>query len=94
MDKKIKTNNDDRYFRTSNFYTAAYLFANGFELVNVDRLIDPQRAQFVFPNSPELEAKVHIFNFAKGESPELKVSARTLFSAIKQLKTALYQETF
>ena len=85
---------DDRYFRTTSFNIAAFLFTKGFELANIDKLENPHKAHFVFPNSPELTMAVHVFNFAKEDSPELKVSARLLFTAIKQIKTALYQDTF
>jgi len=91
---KDKNNSDDRYFRTQNFYSACFLLARGFELVNIDKTVDPKRAYFVFCNSPELELQLHLFNFAKDNSSELLINARTIFTAIKQLKNALYQNIF
>lgn len=82
---------DDRYYRTNNFNTAAFLFAKGFEIAGVDKTTNPKRAEFIFPNSPELEIVAHEFNFATDLSPEILINARTLFSAIKQLKNILYQ---
>lgn len=89
-----KNKDDDRYFRTQNFYAACYLFSKGFELANIDKTNDPKRACFVFRNSPELEIELHLFNFAKDNSPELLINVRTIFSAMKQLKSALYQNIF
>ena len=89
-----KSKNDERYFRTQNFFASAFLFAKGYELVNIDKTLDPKKADFVFKNSPELEIDLHIYNFAPENSKELLINARTLFSAIKQLKSALYQDTF
>lgn len=83
---------DDRYFRTNSFNLAAFLFAKGFEIAGVDKTTNPRRAEFVFVNSIELETLAHEFNFAIDASSEILVNARTLFSAIKQLKTILYQD--
>lgn len=92
MNKNTNKPSDDRYFRTNNFNTAAFLFAKGFELAGVDKTKNPKRADFIFPNSVELDIAVHEFNFAKDSSPEILINARTLFSAIKQLKNILYQD--
>jgi hypothetical protein len=83
---------DDRYFRTSSFYTACFLFAKDQTLVNIDRVSDPKRAQFVFLDSPERELLLQNFNFAKEDSPDVLVDARKFVTAIKQLKEKLYQE--
>ncbi len=91
MNKNIDKPSDDRYFRTNNLNTAAFLFAKGFEIAGVDKTTNPRRAEFIFPNSVELDSMVHEFNFAKDSSSEILVNARTLFSAIKQLKNILYQ---
>ncbi|MDP2638167.1 MAG: DUF5659 domain-containing protein [Candidatus Levybacteria bacterium] len=82
---------DDRYFRLTNFYTAAFLFAKGLELVNIDRS-EPRRCQFVFLDTPEREALVQNFNFGKEDSQGVTLDARKLVMAIKMLKDKLYQE--
>lgn len=92
MNKNPNQYIDDRYFRTQNFNTAVFLFAKGFELCNVDKTLNAKRAEFVFPNSLELEIAVHTLNFAKDNDSEILLSARTLFTAIKQLKNILYQD--
>jgi hypothetical protein len=86
------THSDDRYFKTSNFYTAVYLYAKDCELINIDKTADPKRVQFVFINNPEVEILVNIFNFAKDNDPDLQVNSRSFITAIKNLKTLLYQQ--
>lgn len=93
MDKQSYKNQDDRYFRLTSFYTAAFLFAKGMELVNIDRT-EPKRSQFVFKDSPEREILLQQFNFAPEDSPDSLVDARKFVMAIKMLKDKLYQERF
>lgn len=85
---------DDRYFRTSSFYAAAFLFAKDQTLVNIDKVTDPRRSQFVFLDSPERESLLQSFNFAKENSPEVMVDARKFVTAIRQLKNSLYSDKF
>ncbi len=84
---------DDRYYRLSSFYPAAFLFAKGLELVNVDKT-NSQRAQFVFVDTAERESLLNAFNFAKEDAPEAMVDARKMVAAIKRLKDKLYQDNF
>ena len=83
--------NDDRYYRLTSFYAAAFLFSKGMELVNIDRL-NPKRSQFVFRDSAERELLLDSFNFGKEDSTEVLVDARKFIMAIKMLKEKLYQE--
>ena len=85
---------DDRYFRISSFYVAAFLFAKGMELVNVDKFTDPKRAQFVFRDTAERELFLESYNFGKEDAPETMVDSRKLTMAIKILKDKLYQDKF
>ena len=94
MSKTKINKKDDRYFRISSFYVAAFLFAKGLELVNVDKITDPKRAQFVFKDSPEREILVKSYNFTKEDSPEAMIDARKFVMAIKMLKDKLYQDKF
>jgi len=94
MNKIKTTKQNDRYFRISSFYVAAFLFAKGLELVNVDKITDPKRAQFVFRDSPEREILVKSYNFTKEDSPEAMIDARKFVMAIKMLKDKLYQDKF
>ena len=80
----------DKYFRTNNFHIAAFLFAKGFELVNIDKT-DPKRCVFVFVDTPEREMLVELFNFAKEDHDEVMVDARKMVYATKRLTDGLYQ---
>lgn len=92
---KTKTaKQDDRYFRISSFYAAAFLFAKGLELVNVDKITNPKRAQFVFRDTPEREFFLYSYNFGKEDAPEVMIDARKFVTAIKMLKDKLYQDKF
>lgn len=84
-----KNLSQDKYFRTSSFYAAAFLFSKGLELINIDR-VDSKRSQFVFLDIPERELWLQSFNFAKEDSPEAMVDARKFVMAIKMLKDKLY----
>jgi len=86
--------NLDRYFRTSNFNLASFLFAKGQELVNIDRLENQKRATFVFIESPQLEELIHEFDYAKENDEIVMVDARKLIYATKQLKEKLYQNNY
>ena len=83
---------DKKYFRTTSFYPAAFLFALGIELVNIDKA-SSRRAEFVFADSPTREHLLHSYSFAREDDPEVLVDARKLVSAIKLLKEKLYQES-
>lgn len=85
-------NKNEHYFRLTSFYVACFLFVNGLELVDIEEdPINPKRLQFVFKDSPEREALIHNFNFAKENSPEVVVDPRKFVAVIKLLKDKLYQ---
>lgn len=84
-------NDNSPNFRISNFYTAAFLFAQGMELVGIDNS-NHRRAEFVFTNPAKCEPLVRSYSFAKDGSPEALVDARKFATAIKLLKEKLYQE--
>ena len=85
---------NDNYFRITNFYQAAFLFAKGMELVNVDRISNQKRATFVFLDSPDREDLMESFNFGKEDGSLVLVDARKLIAAIRALKEKLYQDNF
>lgn len=86
--------NKDKYFKTTSFYVATFLFAKGLELVDIDKTADPKRARFVFINSPERELWLESFNFGRENTPEVMIDARKFVMAIKMLKDKLYQDKF
>ena len=85
---------DDRYFRTSSFYTAVFLFTNGMDISGIDKLSNPKRATFVFANHPDMEDLLQAFNYGKENDPSVMVDARKMITATRQLKEKLYQDTF
>jgi len=86
--------NEDKYYRTTSFQTATFLYAKGRELVNIDKLENQKRATFVFLGSPYVEELAHEFSFAKEDSEIVMVDARKLAYAMKALKEKLYQDKF
>jgi hypothetical protein len=79
---------DYRYYRTSNLYLAAYLYAHNLSLVNIDKT-DPKKCTFVFRDSPEREDLASRFMF--GKAP---VDARLYSEAIRELKIKLHDSIF
>jgi hypothetical protein len=78
-------------FKTDNFYLGVFLSSKGLTLTGIDRS-NPRRCKFIFVDSPQREKLVEVFNFGKPGCRELKVDARNLITAIRQLKAQLYQE--
>lgn len=76
---------ENRYFRTSNFYLASYLFAEDHSLANIEKT-NPKRAEFVFIDSPALRELVESFNYGKG----CLIDVRKYNYATKALKQRLY----
>ena len=83
----------NKYHKTNSFYCAAFLFAKGLELVNVDRT-DPRKCIFVFANHPDLELLLRVFNFAGNDDPAVMIDARKLIYAVKKLKDSLYEKNY
>lgn len=84
----------DKYFRTTNFYQAVFLFAKGAELVNVDKSISARRATFVFVNCLEIEEWLQAFDYGKENDPSVMVDVRKMAVATRTLKEKLYQDQF
>lgn len=85
---------NERYFRTSSFPTAVFLFASKIELANIDKISNPKRATFVFVNCPELEDLLQAFNYGQENDPSVMVDVRKVLLATRQLKEKLYQDNF
>jgi hypothetical protein len=80
---------DYRYYRTTNLYLAAYLYAHNLPLVNIDKA-NPKECVFVFKDSPEREDLASMFTFGK----EAPVDARLYSDAIRELKIKLHDTVF
>lgn len=78
---------NQQQFRTTNFYLAAYLLAEGMKLLDIDRS-NPRRSVFVFAEEPKREDLVHNYNFGQ----EALVDARKYSLILKELKSKLYMD--
>jgi len=84
---------NDKCYKTHNFYLAAFLYAKGLELIDVDKT-EFKKSYFVFAINPELELLLRVFNFGTEEAPEARIDARKLIYAIKKLKDSLYEQNY
>lgn len=84
---------NEKYYKTTSFYLASFLFASGCELVNIDKTTNPRRSSFVFANRPELQDHIQQYNYSPEGASEVQVDARKFVVAIKTLKEKLYQDT-
>lgn len=80
----------DKYFRTTNLYAAAFLFAKDHILANIDRVTSKQSI-FVFEDTPEREYLLQQYNFAPENAPSCLIDSRKFIIALKTLKERLYQ---
>lgn len=78
--------NSDNSFITSDFYTAAFLLAGGYRLCGIDKA-DSRRFRFVFDDRPDR------VQFVEGYfSGLVDVNAKDFVSAIKELKSLMYND--
>lgn len=81
-------NTSPRYFRSTNFYLSAFLFAKGFFLANATK-IENQKLEFVFIDSSDLRGLISTY-FRNPEGEECLVPAGKLFTALKNLKDLVH----
>jgi len=85
----MKQNNEDKYYRTTHFDLAIFLFTKGMELAGIVP-IDDRRCEFAFIDTPEREKLVGAFQFGKENDLSVMVDARKIIFASKNLKNKLY----
>lgn len=73
-------------FNCSDLYVAAFLLANGLELIDVDKT-DRKRAVFIFADTEDRESLLAAF-----WSKQATVEPRAFVAAIKEVKERLYGE--
>ena len=83
--KHLQNTKDHRYYRTSNLYLAAFLFAHNLPISNIDKA-NPEKCVFIFRDTPEREDLEWRFLFGK----EALVDARLYAQAIRELKIKLH----
>jgi len=84
---KEQTTKTYRYFRSSDFYLVAFLFAKGAVLVGIDKT-NPKRAIFAFEKSAEMEQEADDYL-----NNRASVNPKVFMYAIKELKQKLYSNT-
>lgn len=72
---------DSRHWLTRSFYLAAYLYAQGTELVNVEKNSSGNYV-FAFRDAPELDELAHEFEYG----PDAIVDARKYVQALEELQ--------
>lgn len=82
--------NTDTY-KTNSFYIAAFLYAKGLRLIDVDKSQDPRKAFFVFVDNGQRKIILEKFNFGLENDPDVLVDARKFVEATKVLKEKIYQ---
>ena len=84
-EKHYHSKNDCRYYRTSDLYLAAYLYAHTLAIVNIDKT-NPKRCVFVFRDTPQRENLEKNFLFGI----EAPVDAILYAQAIRDLKEKIH----
>lgn len=78
---------ENQNFQTTDFYTAVFLLASGFKLIEIDKS-NPRRFSFVFIDQKN-RAKL-LEDFFNGSA---RIEPRQFVSSIKELKTLMYNDT-
>ena len=77
---------ENQNFQTSDFYTAVFLLANEFKLIEIDKT-NTRRFCFVFEDQ---ENRVKLLeDYFNGSA---KIEPRQFVSSIKELKTLMYND--
>ena len=77
---------ENQNFQTSDFYTAVFLLANGFKLIEIDKT-NSRRFCFVFEDQ---ENRVKLLeDYFNGNA---RIEPRQFVSSIKELKTLMYND--
>lgn len=79
-------NENNKQFKTSDFYLASFCRAKGMKLMDIDKE-NPRQAQFVFQDSAERPELVEGFLFSRAS-----VEPKQFVTAIKELKQLLHSD--
>ncbi|MDO8430177.1 MAG: hypothetical protein Q7S73_02320 [bacterium] len=75
----------DRYFRSSSFPLAVFLFARGEQIAGINHTDNPNKKEFAFVHTDRLNELCEIYKFGKDEDVELLVPIRLVEQARRQL---------
>lgn len=79
-------NNNERYIKLKDFYTIAFLFANGCEIAGVDKN-QPKKQIFSFIPTDKCFELLEKYNKRK-----IKIEPHLYADAINEIKRILYEE--
>ena len=75
----------NRYFRSSSFPLAVFLFTKGEQIAGINPTENPNKKEFAFVKTDRLDELVEIFKFGENDDPELLVPIRLVEQARRQL---------
>jgi hypothetical protein len=75
----------DRYFRTSSFSLAAFLFANSEQIAGVNETEERGKKEFCFVMTDRLEELVDLYKFGDRNDPDLLVHVHTYEQGRREL---------
>lgn len=88
-----KQSAQDKYFRTQDFYLAAFLYAKGLALVNAEE-IGTKKLEFVFEERPERGIWQEARAYGAKNDPDAVIDVRKHEEAIKRLKDIIHNNPF
>ena len=81
-------NKMEKQFVNSDFYTTAFLLANGYKLIKIDKST-PRRFHFVLEDQAErMKLLEDFFNY------KTLIEPRKFIASIKELKSLMYSDVF
>lgn len=75
----------DRYYRSTSFPLAAFLFSKGGQVAGINFTDNPAKKEFAFIATPHLEELAHIYQFGDKKDPELFVHAHVYEQSRREL---------
>src|SRR3989338_1676354 len=84
----MKIKKSQQTYNTTDFYLSCFLLARGIQLIGLNQTDEPGRRSFVFVESDMRAILMDEYNF----DAEAEINMRDFISAIRKLKTLLYEK--
>ena len=84
----MKIKKSQQTYNTTDFYLSCFLLARGIQLIGLNQTDEPGRRSFVFVESDMRAILMDEYNF----DAEAEINVRDFISAIRKLKTLLYEK--
>lgn len=78
-----------RYFRSSSFPLALFLFAKGEQIAGINPTENPSKKEFAFVRTNRLDELCEIYKFGDNNDPELLIPIRLVEQARRKLLNCL-----